>query len=408
MTMPLTRTTGPGLSGTERRKLQRLIRHAVRYVPMYRELYAPLELTKKDFADPDLFRRLPLVSKNELVSVPPRDRVDQRLDIRSLVSESTTGSTGQPFSLYLDRRYRRLRNLRFLRALLTVGYRPWERLLLLTDRHSGSSRRRNWYYESVEQPTANLVEAYHRVRPGVLYGFATPLRLLAERLLETGRPAGPGPHLVVSTAEVLDPVTRRILTAAFGCPIYDFYGMTETGLAAWQQPGLDGYAVARNAVLMELVADGHCEGRYRVVMTNLDLRASPIIRFDCGDLALAETVDGELRVKAFEGRRIDTIAHRDGSVLSPYRITDAFRDIPGLRRFRVIQNALTAFHVELEAEGTARERTASAVRRVLGELLGAGLELHVVFRDRLTSDGVRKFRPVESRLVRTTNEAVAS
>jgi phenylacetate-CoA ligase len=143
-------------------------------------------------------------------------------------------------------------------------------------------------------------------------------------------------------------------------------------------------------------------------MTNLDLRASPIIRFDCGDLAFAEPVDDELRIKAFEGRRIDTIACRDGTLVSPYRVTDAFRDIPGLRRFRVVQRALAAFDIEVEAEAGRRDSVLDGVKRVLADLLGGGLELNVAFRDRLTSDGARKFRPVECRLGRPAPQGAPS
>ena len=133
-------------------------------------------------------------------------------------------------------------------------------------------------------------------------------------------------------------------------------------------------------------------------MTNLDLRASPVIRFDSGDLAYARPVDGALEITAFEGRAIDAIACRDGSELSPYRITDALRDVPGVSRFKVTQRDLTRFDVDLEAAPSARSQAADQVRAILGALLGPGLELTFRFSDRLIPDGTRKFRPVESQL----------
>lgn len=131
-------------------------------------------------------------------------------------------------------------------------------------------------------------------------------------------------------------------------------------------------------------------------MTNLDLRASPVIRFDSGDLAYASPVDGALRITAVEGRAIDTVACRDGSKLSPYRITDALRDVPGVRRFKVTQRALTRFDVDLEAPLSARTQAADRFREIFDALLGTGLELSFRFSDKLIPDGTRKFRPVES------------
>ena len=366
---------------------------------MYRSLYEPLGLSPRELADPEILQRLPILSKARLLATPPEERLNRRFDPRRLATETTTGSTGQPFSLYLDSRYRMLRNLRFLRGLLSAGFRPWQRLMLLTDRHSGQYRRHNWHYLPVEQSTEYLARAYLRIRPEVLYGFATPLCLLAERLLQS--PHGfPKPRLVVSTAEMLDVATRRALEGGFDCPVADFYGMTEMGLVAWQRSAGDGYIMFSNAVLTELIPDDACRGCYRMIMTNLDLRASPVIRFDSGDLAYARPVDGVLEITAFEGRAIDTVACRDGSELSPYRITDALRDVPGVSRFKVTQRGLTRFDVDLEAVPPARGRAEERVRAIFDALLGPGLELTFRFSDRLIPDGTRKFRPVESSVKR--------
>lgn len=134
-------------------------------------------------------------------------------------------------------------------------------------------------------------------------------------------------------------------------------------------------------------------------MTNLDLHASPMIRYDTGDLAFVqETVDGPA-IRCFEGRVIDTVVARDGSELSPYRITDALRDIPGLRRFKVTQQTIDEFDVAVEideAAASVRQRVESVFER----LLGTGLQLKVLAVDQLICDGAQKFRPVESRVAR--------
>ena len=390
----------PSLNGVQRRKLKRLLLDAWRNVPLYQALYEPLGLTERDFSDPGILARLPILSKAELVATSVKERVDSRFDVSSLILESTTGSTGQPFSLYIDGRYRRRRNLRFLRGLVSAGYRPWHRMLLLTDRHPGFTRQHNRYYQSVEAPTADILESYVKVRPQALYGFTTPLRLLAEHLLQNPQDFR-GPRLVVSTAEMLDVSTRETLQDAFDCPVFDFYGMTEMGLVASQRPGFEGYIMSGNAVLTELLPGDSRNGRYRTVMTNLDLRASPIIRFDSGDLAFAENVDGELRVMAFEGRSIDTIVRHDGTELSPYRVTDALRDIPGVRRFKVTQRRLDGVAVDLEVDPSLRKQAVERIRSILSELLGGGVNLSFGFSENLVPDGTRKFRPVESRVIRT-------
>jgi len=389
-----------GANRRQRKKLLRLIADARANVPMYRHLYADLELDDPDLALPEILSRLPVISKDDLMSATLDERRNRRCARAALLEESTTGSSGQPFTLYVDNRYTRVRNLRFLRGLLSAGFRPWHRVMLLTDRHTGSTRvGHNRYYVSVEQSTTAILDAYRRIRPHVLYGFLTPLRLLAECLTDTGEDPR-RPRLVISTAEMLDPHTRQLLRDAFGCPVSDFYGLTEMGLVAWQRPDIEGYIMSPNSVLTELIPNTGSKDRYKIIMTNLDLHASPIIRFDSGDLARVRNIDSKPVIVAFEGRCIDTIIRRAGEEISPYRITDAFRDLPGLRRFKITQHEITRFLVELEVDDQQQERIARDTRAILEKLLGADLQLDIQFRSKLVSEGSRKFRPVESLVAR--------
>jgi phenylacetate-CoA ligase len=387
------------MNAVQRIKLRRLLIDAWRNVPMYRALYEAAGLSERHLSMPDVLGRLPILTKAQLLATPQEKRVNGRFGRSRLTMESTTGSTGQPFSLYIDSRYRLLRNLRFLFALSSAGYRPWHRMLLLTDRHAGFVRRQNRYYQSVEQPSADILEAYLRVRPHVLYGFTTPLRLLAESIRGSRRSV-PRPRLVVSTAEMLDSATREALAGAFDCPVIDFYGLTEMGLVAWQRRDASEYILATSSVLTELVPDSSSPDRYRLLLTNLDLRGSPIIRFDSGDLAHADLAGGKLRIRKFEGRIVDTLLARDGKELSPYRVTDALRDITGIKRFRISQRTLSELDIYLETEPGARNKAVEEVQAVFDSLLGAGLELNFTFSENLIADGARKFRPIESRVPR--------
>lgn len=379
------------------RKLRRLVTDAKSNVPIYERLYADIDRPGRGHTAAEILSELPILSKSDLLAAPLEERIDRRLSRDDLVCESTTGSTGQPFTLCIDKSYIRQRNLRFLRGLLSAGYRPWQRLMLLTDRHADSTRSRlNRHYVSIEQPSSSILSAYQEIRPQVLYGLLTPLRLLAKSLpLES-----PRPNLVISTAEMLDPGSRREIETAFDCPVYDFYGMTEMGLVAWQRPGAERYIMSSDSVLTELVPDSGSQDRYRMIMTNLDLHASPMIRFDSGDLATVEWIDGEPQITAFEGRSIDIIVGPDGSDISPYKITLALQNISGLNRFKITQRSLAEIQLEVEAEVDQQPQIAQSARTIFEELLGTGVNIDIRFRRNLMPEGSRKFRPVESHVRR--------
>ena len=87
-------------------------------------------------------------------------------------------------------------------------------------------------------------------------------------------------------------------------------------------------------------------------------------------------------------------------MMSPYRITDAFRDISGVERFKVTQHDLTAFEIGLEADPAVRGRVETEISDVLESLLGAGLQLVFRYDSEIIPQGSVKFRPVESRISR--------
>ena len=398
---PVEQATSQPLSLTalQQRKLRRLLIDAAKNVPFYRQLYNDCGLSVRDLASPSILEHLPVLTKGDLLGASLEQRRNIRFQASDLSVESTTGSSGQPFSLYVEMAYQRRRNWRFLRALFAAGYRPWQRLMLLTDRHSAPlTRIGNRYYVSVEQATDTIFDAYLSVRPAFLYGFATPLRLLAEKV--AARPAGFGPVAVVSTAEMLDTASRGVVAAAFACPVHDFYGLTEMGLVAWQRPGANYYNSAGNSVLMEFVPQATGDGRYRMIMTNLELRASPIIRFDSGDLVSMRLAEGRPRIEGIEGRCIDTIVCRDGAELSPYRITDAMRNVSGLRRFKVTQSEVDDLIIDLEVDAHDRENASQHAKAIFEKLLGPDVRIVFRYHEALIADGTRKFRPVESKVLR--------
>ncbi len=366
---------------------------------MYARLYADIDLASRKSTASEILTDLPILSKSDLLNTPLEDRLNKRFARSTLLEESTTGSTGQPFSLCVEQSYKTRRNLRFLRSLVAVGYRPWHRLMLLTDRYDEPRQTVNRYYEPVDRSTSAILEAYRRIQPQVLYGCLTPLRLLVERLKDEP-PGWHQPRLVISTAELLDRHTKEILEGTYGCPVSDFYGLTEMGLVAWQHPRTERYIMSSNSVLTELIRDSCGHDRYRMIMTNLDLHASPMIRFDSGDLATVRWVEGKPEVLAFEGRRIDTIIGRDGSEISPYKITLALQHVSGLKRFKVTQRSVTDILLEFEAEADQQSQVAQSARAIIVELLGTRLNIDIQFRRNLVPEGSRKFRSVESHVGR--------
>ena len=380
-------------------RLNTLVEHAFHHVPYYRALFDSVGLNPGHIRHLDDLHKIPITTKSMLQQVRPVERISDKYNIDALVKERTSGSTGQPFTSYFDPHFLSTRNGLFLRALHVAGYQFGQKLLLITAAEKPSRPWLRWRYASIERPAEELVSELNRFRPSVLYGCMTPLRLMAE-YMQASNGRAHHPRVVISTAETLDNNTRKLLEAGFGADVYDLYGLTEMGLVAWECSAHDGYHLSEDTAIVELVRDeGHDAGK--LVMTNLELEAMPLIRFLTGDLATP--VAGEdcgcgralQRIQRIEGRLVDCLRMQDNTVVTPYRLTLALENIQGLRRFQILQQSPDHCVVRIEADAD-QNGLEESVRQALAPVLGTQVHIDVAFEASIAPPPGRKFRIVEN------------
>jgi phenylacetate-CoA ligase len=393
----------PGLQRLQERKLLRLIRHAHRHVPFYRERWGACGIDPRAIRSLEDLEKLPIVTKREMQAAGPAAITSRAFDPRALVMERTSGSSGRPFTVQLDPRFASVRRALFLRALLAIGYRPGQRLLMLTSggRKPPPSIAR-WRATSYKAPPDRILDELDRFRPHLLYGWVTPLRQIALHARATGRRPH-APHAIVTTAETLDPEARRLLEETFGSRAFELYGLTEMGTAAWQCTTGGGFHLAEDASIPELPGSAAQGVATPLVMTNLELYATPFIRFETGDLAVAGGVgrcacgSWFRRLERVEGRLVDCVRLRDGRLLSPFELTLVLEGVEGLERYQVVQEDLDRFTVRHEGPEQGFAERERQVRQALERVLGTGCRICLERRPSLDPPAGRKFRVVESR-----------
>ena len=316
--------------------LDKVIRDAARYVPFYRKHWNSAGVDFNHFDVARDLQRLPILRKSDLLKCPPEERIDSRFANQQVVAEPTSGSTGVPFAMPIDKRMHRRRRTRFLKALLAVGYRPGQRLMLISNPpYPQGAKWVRWTYADLRRGEVDVFEVYARTRPQVLYGPLSSLLILARRITESAIKVPP-PKVVVSTAEQLRSVHRDLLGRAFGAGIADFYGMTELGLVAYSKPTSDEYRVMKDDLHVELLpAEG--TNLERLIVTDLGGGVMPLIRFDTGDLVRRDFSLKGGPITLFSGREVDCLRRADGGWVSPYEVTVALDQVPGIRQYQVAQ-----------------------------------------------------------------------
>ncbi|HZI94735.1 MAG TPA: hypothetical protein VFE84_10860 [Patescibacteria group bacterium] len=371
----------------QRDKLVKMLEHAGRTVPYYRELYRSAGFDPRAVASVADLRALPLLD---------RDVLQQRyVDFRSSAAppdafeRATGGSTGRPLRFLADKHEMTLRSAHIYRHLRWFGWSLGDRVAYVWGSDIDSREHRglqgaihDWFAGILwldafrlgsDQLDADL-ERLARFEPAVVIGYPSSLHLLARRALE--KPARKALRGIETSAEQLAPDVRNDLVQAFGCAVLDRYGCREAGVIA-HECTRGSLHINAEAVVMEVV-----EGE--VVVTTLNNRSMPLIRYRVEDLAeLSEEAcpcgRGLPLVRRLRGRLSDIVRSPSGRLIHGEFFTHLFYGAAGVKSFQVAQVSPERLDIQVVADGLfdaqARTRIESAIRD------HADAAFHVVWLD---------------------------
>ena len=399
----------------QERLLPGLIQHCVAQVPFYRELYRGAD-TRAIRRVADL-AQLPVVDKLALRAAGPRWRA---LDAPAqLVSISTSGSSGAPLRFEIDPLYDQWRKAQYLRPYLSNGRGLRERVLRLRTRARVSARSPwftrlgllpEWPLDLNTEP-GEVRRQWQALRPTILQGYPSALRLLAQACADERRPLLPPPRVIFTDSELLLPETRGLLERAFGAPVIDVFGTFETDNIAYQCERREGYHLTPDSVIVEVLRNGlpvAAGETGELVVTVLRNRTTPFIRYnlrDLGTLAAEPCACGRSTplLQVIAGRTDDFIVLPDGRERSPLDVVGLFaQQSQLLRQYQLRQTAIDRFDLWLVpmAQFTAADR--EYLTRRLAEYLGpVRLDIHVT--DRIAADPSGKLRAIVSQVAKGSN-----
>lgn len=394
-----------------RRRLGRLLSHSAWSNVFYKRR---LQAVGIEWSDPILERdpyralaALAPVSKLELRQAGTQALTGGRVD-PSWRSSTSSGSTGEPFRVYYEpRAWAALKYAVKLRARRACGVGPTDRVVVLDAVPLGTSasmleRAMGCGRVSVLQPASEVAAALVALQPDVIYGLPSALHEAAQALQASGDRL----YLtaVFTSGELIDGSARQRLAAAFGAPVYDIYGTSETKEIAWQCPE-GGMHVNHDVVRLEVLDES---GRSlpagqegSLVATVLVNRAMPLFRYLTGDrgaLLSAKCSCGRPSpvLGVVTGREVDVLVLRGGRRISPYMLTCALERVGGVLRYQVSQLDPARIRVRAILEAAAnREAIADQMRTALRFDLAPFLDTDVEFVDRLPTGPRAKFRVVE-------------
>lgn len=411
------RWPGGLLRQAQQRQLERLLAHAAKTVPFYRERLGGIDA--RELACPERYSQLPLLRR--------RDIQERHEDLRSLAAPRkhgnvsaglTSGSTGQP--------------IRFLQTELTLLF--WHAFTLrehLWHRRDfagklGAIRSRvkagsahEWGPSTdpafhtgpsatcgTEVPVGEQAQWLMRENPDYLISVASNVQELARYCGEHGlRPSRL--REVRTYGEALHPDARKQIDAAWGVPVTDVYSCREVGYLAMQCPHDDHYHVQSEGVWLEIIdATGNpcAPGEVgRVVVTSLHNFAMPLIRYEIGDYAEAGAPchcgRGLPVINRILGRVRNMLRLPNGDMRYPRFGEAQFGKVAPVRQFQVIQKTVGEIEVNLVTNRPLSGAEEGELRALILQNLAYPFELRFVYRDAIARADSGKYEDFRSEVV---------
>lgn len=381
-----------------------LARYALQSVSLYRDVWGAAGVTAGDLRTMEDFRRLPIVTKEQLQDAGAGVVADG-VDLRRLRGHETSGSSGQPLVIRRTRlEDQLLQAIRVRRMMKMYGLRLRDRRVGI--RYGGDAMWSPGLYsrigllrqQSIEcrRPTEQIVEAVIRANPNVLGGYPCSLADIADAV---GNTLG-SLRYVIAAGDTLSAPTRRRIEAGFGVPVYDSYAAHECNLLA-QQCTWGVFHIAEESALIEILrADGMPAAvgeQGEAVITALHSFAAPIIRYRLGDLLVpgepCECGAGGRTIQHLVGRVQEMFERPDGSTYHPFLVTVPLDAVGGrkIRTYRVTQLSATRIEVLIEPRSEFSNELLRATREAMLKAFDYPVELDVQLTQGLLAKESGKF-----------------
>lgn len=271
------------------------------------------------------------------------------------ISVKTSGSTGTPFQLFQskDKKARNTADTLYFsqKAGFEVGYR------LLYLRHWSAYYKKPAWLAKIQNVDQLEVQA---LTDGFLQSFLGHLerdkspkswlgqgsgfdKVIAYLEKERHYPVSANICSIIAISEALYEETRQKMEYYFGCAVVSRYSNVENGIIAQQDLNSSNFIINWASYVVEVLEQNSdlpaAPGELgRIVITDLFNWATPLIRYDTGDLGVMEFPDKGLPVLSrIDGRKSDVLTNVMGEVISPFVFHGTLSDYEEITQVQLVQ-----------------------------------------------------------------------
>ena len=400
-------------------RVRAIVDIAYRETVYYRRLLDQAGISPADIQGVADLPKLPLLTR-DVIRARGSELMTRAHPERGWLHGHTSGTTGSPLSLWYDRATCVMNNA-VDRRQKSWGGMPedaWIGLLLGRVTVPPAQRsppfwRTNWmlrqvWFSSFHMSDENL-ETYVAEMRGrglqFLEGYPSTLYILASYLRRRGTTLPM--RAVFSSSETLLPLQRAVIEEAFGCPLFDFYGLAERVIFAGECEQHAGKHLSAEFGYVEVVDE---EGMPvapgqpgYLVGTSLHNTAMPMIRYRTTDYSAVLTEPCPCgrtspRLRDVTTKAEDIVITPDGRMISPSVLTHPFKPLDQIVKSQLIQERPDHLLVKIVASDRFQPEHERELVAALQERLGHDMTIEVRVVDDIPREASGKYRWVISRV----------
>jgi phenylacetate-CoA ligase len=396
----------------QEKKLRALINHAYENVPYYHQLFDSVGIKPQNIQRVKDLQKIPILSKEDIRKNFPDNIIAKGTDITKCHTVSTTGSTGIPLKFAFSSKMYDYTQALYLFSFTECGLRLTDKLVGIYHRDYQSSLLKvllnkigflKWENIPIFNHVESILESLKRSEPDVISAYPSMLSLLSKEIRKQNI-SGINPRFILAGGETLTVKAENEISEAFKSKIFRTYGAEEFSILAFECKKHSGYHIISDAIILEIlkndkyVSEGE-EGE--IIVTGLINYTMPLIRYKLGDIGTFTNKkctcgSGYPLIKNIEGRTDDFLILPSGRKISP-RVINVIEDIPGVSRYKTVQEAKDRIVVNLVSEKGFSPETINEIKKhIKAGCLGEEVKVVINLVDELSTNRRGKLRAVIS------------
>ncbi|MDO4869031.1 MAG: hypothetical protein Q4A65_01880 [Bacillota bacterium] len=412
MRMPKSFDRSPAVMKEEQnRNIHKLMKRAYE-IPFYRKRFEASGTTPDEYHCSEDLTKFPLLTKPEL-RLWMQEEWENHPEIHDSVNVlSTSGSSGTPLKVLYSQREQAFSDANWIRGLSVGGYKPLRGKMysFQTSHKDPNPKGRDSIIQSlgfmrrkvvsedycVGDGVGDTIRDINEYKPDMLCFRRNCLVRIVAYAEQHDMPLWK-PKYYVPVSEMVDDVTRNLLTKGLGPGLIDEYGITEMGSSMYKYPGNDYFNVCHDMAVVNIYDDqNQLADNGRIIITALYKKDYPLINYDVLDLATSYVKDGLRYVTKIEGRMNDLVKHEDGVESSALMLMRIANHTVGLAQFRFVEESYHDMLIQLVRDPMNTSKSKEEIEQhfihEVQKLYGDEFDIRIEWLDVLPPDKTGKQR----------------